>query len=130
KRLGERGAMLAGAASAAMALGWYAFAPTGLFYLIGMPISSLWSLVIPGLQGLMTRRVGAHEQGQLQGANQSLIGIASVIGPLLFGLSFAWAVRHPEYSVSGLPMLLASLTMVACFTLAVWAGRRAERPAS
>ena len=130
KRLGERGAMLAGAASAALALGWYAFAPTGLFYLIGMPISSLWSLVIPGLQGLMTRRVGAHEQGQLQGANQSLIGIASVIGPLLFGLSFAWAVRHPEYSMSGLPMLLASLTMVACFTLAVWAGRRAERPAS
>lgn len=126
-KFGERGTMLAGATSAALALGWYAFAPSGLIYLIGMPISALWGLLIPGLQGLMTRRVGAHEQGQLQGANQSLIGIASVVGPLLFGLSFAWAVRHPAWQLPGLPMLLASLTMFACLSLAIWAGRRAAR---
>jgi DHA1 family tetracycline resistance protein-like MFS transporter len=130
KRFGERGALVAGAVSAAMALGWYSLAPSGLIYLIGMPLSALWGLLIPGLQGLMTRRVGAHEQGQLQGANQSLIGVASVVGPLLFGLSFAWAVRHPEWHVPGLPMMLASLTMVACLLLAIWAGRRAIRPAS
>ena len=127
KRFGERGCMLAGATSAALALFWYSLAPTGLIYLIGMPLSALWGLLIPGLQGLMTRRVGAHEQGQLQGANQVLIGTSSVIGPLLYGLSFAWAIRHPEYSFSGLPMFLASMTMVACFALAVWAGRRARR---
>jgi DHA1 family tetracycline resistance protein-like MFS transporter len=127
KRFGERGALLAGAASAAMALGWYGFAPSGLIYLIGMPISCLWGLLIPGLQGLMTRRVGAAEQGQLQGANQSLIGVASVVGPLLYGLSFAWAVRHPQWHVPGLPMLLASLTMGACLALAIWAERRAVR---
>jgi DHA1 family tetracycline resistance protein-like MFS transporter len=127
KRFGERGCMLLGAGSAALALGWYSFAPTSVIYLIGMPISCLWGLLIPGLQGLMTRRVGAHEQGQLQGANQSLIGVSSVIGPLLYGLSFAWAVRHPELDVPGLPMLLASLTMVACLALAIWAGRRAAR---
>jgi len=130
KRFGERGAMLVGASSACLALGWYSIAPTGWYYVIGMPLSSLWSLLIPGLQGLMTRRVAAHEQGQLQGANQSLIGIASVIGPPLFGLSFAWAVRHPDYSVPGLPMFLASMTMVVCLSLAVWAGRRADRLAA
>lgn len=129
RRFGERGALLIGAACAATALGWYSFASTGLMYMIGMPISSLWSLVIPGLQGIMTRRVAAHEQGQLQGANQSLIGIASVIGPPLFGLSFALVVRHPDWNVTGLPMLLASLTMLACLLLAVWAGRRAASPA-
>jgi DHA1 family tetracycline resistance protein-like MFS transporter len=119
--------MLLGAGSAALALGWYSFAPTSVIYLIGMPISCLWGLLIPGLQGLMTRRVGAYEQGQLQGDNQSLIGVSSVIGPLLYGLSFAWAVRHPELDVPGLPMLLASLTMAACLALAIWAGRRAAR---
>lgn len=126
RKFGERGALLIGAACAAMALGWYSFASTGLMYIVGMPISSLWSLVIPGLQGIMTRRVAAHEQGQLQGANQSLIGIASVVGPPLFGLSFALVVRHPDWNITGLPMLLASLTMVACLLLAVWAGRRAS----
>jgi len=127
QRLGERGCMFAGAASAACALFWYSMAPTGLIYLIGMPLSALWGLLIPGLQGLMTRRVGPTEQGQLQGANQSLIGISSVVGPLLYGLSFAWAVRHPDYSFSGLPMFLASTTMMACLALAFWAARRAER---
>jgi len=127
QRLGERGCMLAGAASAAVALGWYSLAPTGLIYLIGMPLSALWGLLIPGLQGLMTRRVGPTEQGQLQGANQSLIGISSVLGPLLYGLSFAWAIRHPQTSFSGLPMFLASVTMMTCLVLAFWAGRRAQR---
>jgi DHA1 family tetracycline resistance protein-like MFS transporter len=127
QRLGERGCMLAGAASAALALFWYSMAPTGLIYVIGMPLSALWGLLIPGLQGLMTRRVGPAEQGQLQGANQSLIGFASVLGPLLYGLSFAWAIRHPEYSFSGLPMFLASATMMACLALAIWSGRRAAR---
>jgi hypothetical protein len=42
-------------------------------------------------------------------------------------LSFAWAVRHPDYSFSGLPMFLASATMMACLALAFWAARRAER---
>lgn len=127
QRLGERGCMYAGAASAACALFWYSMAPTGLIYLIGMPLSALWGLLIPGLQGLMTRRVGPTEQGQLQGANQSLIGISSMLGPLIYGLSFARAVRHPEYSFSGLPMFLASITMMACLALAIWSGRRAAR---
>ncbi len=37
----------------------------------------------------MSRHVGASEQGQLQGANASLMGIASLIGPAIFTQSFA-----------------------------------------
>jgi DHA1 family tetracycline resistance protein-like MFS transporter len=129
RRFGERAAMAVGAASMAFATGWYAFAPTGFIYLMVMPVSCLNGLLIPGLQGLMTRRVGPMEQGQLQGANQSLMGVASVIGPPLFGLSLAWTVRNPQWHLPGLPMLLASLTMVGCFTLAQWAGRSAARAA-
>jgi len=73
----------------------------------------------------MTRRVGPSEQGQLQGANQSIMGIASVVGPLLYGLSFSWAVRHPQWHIPGLPFLLASLTMAACLIIAILAGRAA-----
>jgi hypothetical protein len=53
--------------------------------------------------------------------------MSSMLGPLIYGLSFAWAVRHPEYSFSGLPMFLASVTMMACLALAIWSGRRAAR---
>ena len=117
RRFGERGAMLIGAAGMAAAWTWYGLAPTSLAYWCGMPISCLGVLMIPGLQGLMTHRVNADEQGQLQGANQSMTGLASVIGPSLFGLSFAWAVRNPAAHAPGLPLLAAGAIMVLCFCL-------------
>ncbi|HEY2178801.1 MAG TPA: TCR/Tet family MFS transporter [Caulobacteraceae bacterium] len=94
KRVGERGAVLIGASVGAIGFLIYALAPTGWAYLIGIPVFALLGLMQPGLQGLMTRRVGPSHQGQLQGANQSLQGIASMFGPSLYGLSFAWLVRH------------------------------------
>lgn len=114
RHMGERGAMITGAAAAALAMAWYGLAPTSLIYLVGLPIGALGGLMIPGLQGMMTRRVAADQQGQLQGANQSLAGLASVIGPSLFGLSFAWTVRHPAAHLPGLPMLAAAVAMAAC----------------
>jgi DHA1 family tetracycline resistance protein-like MFS transporter len=130
RNFGERGALAAGTAASVVGMAWSATAPTGLLYCFGMPINSLSGLLIPGLQGLMTRLVGPTEQGQLQGANQSLMGIASVVGPLIYGLSFAWAVRNPVWNVPGLPLYLASLTMLCCLLLALWAGREAARRAA
>ena len=109
RRFGERGALLIGAGAGAIAMAWYGFAGTTWMWLIAMPISSLSGLMAPGLQGLMTRRVGPTEQGQLQGANQALMGLASVIGPSLFGLSFAWTVR--SQGPLGLPLFLAATAM-------------------
>jgi DHA1 family tetracycline resistance protein-like MFS transporter len=124
-RFGERGALAIGVAAPILGMAWISFAPNGALYVLAMPVNSLSGLAIPGLQGLMTRLVGPTEQGQLQGANQSLMGIASVVGPLIFGLSFAWAVRHAELHIPGLPMMCASAIMACCLALALWAGRQA-----
>jgi DHA1 family tetracycline resistance protein-like MFS transporter len=114
-RIGERGTLLLGALGGAIGFALYGFAPTGWFYIASAPVFALMNLMQPGLQGLMTRRVGPQEQGQLQGANQSLQGIASIVGPLLFGTLFAWAVRHDAtLHAPGLPIFLAAgLLMVA-----------------
>jgi DHA1 family tetracycline resistance protein-like MFS transporter len=112
-RIGERNTLLLGALGGAIGFGLYGFAPTGWAYLAAAPIFALMNLMQPGLQGLMTRRVGPQEQGQLQGANQSLQGIASIIGPLVFGTLFAWAVRHDAtLHTPGLPIYLASSLLV------------------
>ncbi|MEI9996436.1 MAG: TCR/Tet family MFS transporter [Rhizomicrobium sp.] len=126
RRFGERACLITGAALPIIGLSWVAYAPNGWLYLIGVPFNAFWQLLVPGLQGLMTRRVGPSEQGQLQGANQSIMGMASIVGPLLYGLSFAWAVRHPQWHVPGLPFLLAALTMAACLGIAIWSGRAAR----
>ena len=81
------------------------------------------SFLQPGLQGLMTRRVGPQAQGQLQGANQSLQGIASVIGPMIIGLTFAWEVRDDAaLHMPGLPIFIAAGLLVCAFLLAVRVG--------
>ena len=124
KRFGERGALLAGAVASVFGFTWYGLAPTGWIYLAGMPISCLTGLLIPGLQGLMTRRVSPTEQGQLQGANQSLAGLASMIGPSIFGYSFSWAVRHPALNLPGVGMLEGAVASALCVVLALMAARR------
>jgi len=127
KRVGERGALLTGLFCGALGFAVFAAAPTSLFYWMGMPIFALMGLVQPGIQGLMTRRVAPHEQGQLQGANSAAIGIAAIFGPAIFGLTFAWSLRHEQVlHAPGLAVALASAFMVAAFVLAL----RVARPYS
>ena len=123
-RVGERGAVLIGALSGAAGFAIYGFAPTGWMYLMGAPIFAFMGLLQPGLMGLMSRRVGPSEQGQLQGANQSLQGISSMAGPAIFGTVFAWAITHDaSLHMPGLPIYLAAGLMVAAFFLALRTAR-------
>ncbi|HZZ89524.1 MAG TPA: TCR/Tet family MFS transporter [Caulobacteraceae bacterium] len=126
RRIGERGALLLGAACGTIAMTIGGLAPTGPLYFCGMPFGALSGFMAAGLMGLMTQRVGPSEQGRLQGANQSLQGIASIIGPPLFGLSFAWALRHDSVlHQPGLPVLIAAGLSALCLLL----GLRYARPA-
>jgi len=50
---------------------------------------ALWGFAMPSAQALMTRHVGVSEQGQLQGANASLMSLAGILGPVLFTQIFA-----------------------------------------
>ncbi|MCA3758528.1 MAG: hypothetical protein IM669_13515 [Phenylobacterium sp.] len=78
----------------------------------------------------MSRRVGPEAQGRLQGANQSLTGIATIIGPFLFGGSFAFALRHEQLSAwPGIPILIASGLMFVAFAVAWRYGRPEPQPA-
>jgi len=81
KRIGERAALLLGLLCGAVGFAVYGAAPTGTLFLAGVPVVALWGLAGAASQGLMTRRVGASEQGQLQGANGSVRGITELIGP-------------------------------------------------
>jgi DHA1 family tetracycline resistance protein-like MFS transporter len=123
-RIGERRAVMLGAAAGVAGFVWYGWAPTGWLYLMGAPIFAFIGFMMPGLQGLMTRRLPPHEQGQLQGANQSLQGIAAVIGPPVFGLVFAWSVRQDAVlHAPGLAIYLAAAMLAGAFALAYGVAR-------
>jgi DHA1 family tetracycline resistance protein-like MFS transporter len=119
RRIGERNAVLLGAAAGVLGFIWYGWAPTGMLYLLAVPVFAFTGFLMPGLQGLMTRSVAPHEQGQLQGANQSLMGIASILGPLLFGTVFAWSIRNEAFNMPGLAIFLSAGLLVLAFILAL-----------
>src|SRR5881398_2774807 len=119
RRLGEPRALLTGLACGALAFVVYGLAPNGVVFLLGIAPGSLYGLVYPSLQGLMSRRVGPDEQGQLQGALGSLMGIAGVIAPVLFTQVFAAAIGpFRGVGLPGAPFLLAALLLVVAMAVA------------
>jgi MFS transporter, DHA1 family, tetracycline resistance protein len=118
-RFGERRALFAGLLCGCAGYAIYGLAPVGIAFLSAMPVFAFMGLVGPSAQGLMTRHVGPSEQGQLQGANSSIIGITGLIGPGLFTLTFASFIgSHRDWRLPGAPFLLAALLMVMAMVLA------------
>lgn len=115
RRLGERGALRVGLAAGALGFAIYGFAPTPLAYWMGLPVFALTGLIQPGVMGLMTRKVEGNEQGQLQGATSSIMGVTGLIGPGLFTTVFAWSIADAH--MPGIAVLLAAVFMVAALAV-------------
>ncbi len=114
--LGERRAMATGFLCGAAGMSIYALAPTGRVFLCGLPFTALYGLATPSLQSVMTSRVSAKEQGQLQGAIGSMNGVANMIAPVLFTSVFAQAIDpFGAWRVVGAPFFLASALLVGAF---------------
>lgn len=119
--LKERGAVTVGLACGAVGFAIYGLAPTGAWFWVGIPVMAIWGIATPSLQSIMTGLVAPTEQGRLQGALSSLMGLASLIGPILFTEVFATSVGAHENAAawSGSPFLLSAL-MVAIATAMAW----------
>jgi MFS transporter, DHA1 family, tetracycline resistance protein len=130
KRLGERRTLMIGLVFGVIGFLWFGLAATGREFWAAIPIMAFWGLWSPALQGLMTRRVGPTEQGRLQGANASLQGVAGLIGPALFTLSFAYAIDAAHgLHLPGVPFLIAALLLLAGGVIGWQASRGETAPA-
>ena len=126
RRLGERRVLLTGLACGAIGFFAYGLAPTGALFLAAVPVVALWGLASPAAQGLMTRHIDPTEQGALQGAAGSIMGVATMIGPALFAGTFAYFIgAGTRWHVPGAAFMLASLLLAAG---AFVAARTTSRP--
>jgi DHA1 family tetracycline resistance protein-like MFS transporter len=125
KRLGERRALLLGLACASAGLTWYGIAWQGALAWIGVPIAAFWGLFNATSQSLMSQRVSASEQGQLQGAASSITAFAGIIGPVMFANVFARSIDPVRgFDLPGLGFWLAGFLLLAAFLLAGFLTRR------
>jgi len=125
--LGERRALLTGLFFASAGFFIHGLAWSTWIFLGAILVNSLWSLAGPTSQALMTRRVSSFEQGELQGAIASLRGVAMLIGPGMFSLTFAFFIA-PEHRLPGAPWYLAAL-LLAVSLLIAWSVAGDEAPA-
>lgn len=114
---GERRTMILGLSGGALGFFIQGIASSPPVYILGVVTMCIWGFFNPALQGSMTRLVRQNEQGQLQGANSSLMGIANMIGPLIFAYVFATFIAHREWHVPGAAFLLSATLLTAGMVL-------------
>jgi len=126
---GERRALLLGLACGFAGFTIYGVAPTGMAFLMGMPVMALWALAMPSTQALVTRQVGPEAQGRIQGALSSLSSLAGIVGPALYTAIFGWFIGpHAPLHLPGAPFLLAAMLLLASLLVA-WRYARPPAPA-
>jgi MFS transporter, DHA1 family, tetracycline resistance protein len=131
--LGERRAVLVGLVAGTVAYALYGLAASGAWFLAAIPFHALTGLYSAACQALMTQRVAPGEQGQLQGANSSVLGLTGLVGPLLFGVAFARGIAPPAsggVTFPGAPFVMAALLTAAAFLIALKAARSAPAAAA
>lgn len=119
-RLGDRRTMVVGLVLGAFGILGMGLAPTGWLFIAALVPNALWSLALPTIQSLMTRLVSEREQGQLQGANNSVASVAGVISPLFFGAVYGVSV----VAMPGLVFVIAAVVLLGGAAIGHFAGRK------
>ncbi len=120
-KLGQERSIVTGLLFYAIGLTLIAFATQGWqMYLFMIPYC-LGGISGPALQGLITSKVEANEQGELQGGLNSLVSITTVIGPLLMSSLFAHFTNPKTSSIyfPGAPYLLGAILMLTSTFIAI-----------
>ena len=109
KRFGERRTLYIGQFFGAAGMFVAGIARSGAALFASIPVISLWNISMPAAQSMMTHRVSEREQGELQGALQSMRSITFIIGPIMFLRVFSWFI-DPKHSfhIPGAPYYLAA----------------------
>jgi DHA1 family tetracycline resistance protein-like MFS transporter len=82
---------------------------------------ALWGVSGAATQALITRLVSAEQQGQLQGATNSVQSVSQLLGPFLFTLTFAHFIDpQTALKLPGAPFLLASALVALALAIAMW----------
>jgi DHA1 family tetracycline resistance protein-like MFS transporter len=119
RRFGERRALLLGLGCGAVGFLIYGAAPTGPLFWLGIPVMALWGVAGAATQALTTQLVAPDQQGQLQGATNSVQSVSQLVGPFLFTLTFAYFIgNQAPLKLPGAPFLLAALLMLLALLIA------------
>jgi DHA1 family tetracycline resistance protein-like MFS transporter len=114
KRFGQRAVVAGGFALGAIGFLMYALAPSGLAFVFALPLTGLWAIAGPPVQG------------QLQGAIASMRSISLIVGPPFFAFVFTLVSSRGISTLTGLPWVFGAMLLLAAIALVLPALRSDE----
>lgn len=113
KRFGERLCALMALATSATGYALYAANPYGWAVFVIMTVTALGALGGPALSAMMSRRVSADMQGELQGFIASVTALTAIAAPLIFNPTLAYfsGADAPVY-FPGAPWVISALLAI------------------
>jgi MFS transporter, DHA1 family, tetracycline resistance protein len=123
-KLGERGAMTLGMIGGAIGYAMFGFSKTGLLFWLGIPMLNIMAFTWPAAQSILSRQTSPSEQGQLQGAINSLRGISGLVGPGIFTYIFSRSIGADAIlHLPGAPFYTAAAMLILALLIAQRAAR-------
>ncbi len=124
-RLGETGTAFWGFVVSIAGLVVFGLATEGWMIYAVIPFTGLGALITPALTALMSRRVPADAQGELQGALSGVLGVTLIISPVLMTQIFGHftSAAAPVY-LPGAPFLGAAVLMALALVPFTYGVRR------
>ncbi len=117
-RLGERGAVFLGFSIEILSFLLIALIPNGLIVLALTPLSALGGIAGPALQAILSHRVAANQQGELQGLLSSIGSLGMILSPLIMTQTFAFfSSPAAPLHLPGAPFLLSALMIGTCILI-------------
>ncbi len=119
-KIGQKNSVYVGLLLYVVGFVLFAFASKGWMMFAFMIPYGLGGIAGPAIQGIMSNRVPANEQGELQGGMTSMMSVTSIIGPLLMtGLFAHFTAKESSIYFPGAPFLMgAVLTVISIFLAA------------
>jgi DHA1 family tetracycline resistance protein-like MFS transporter len=127
--LGERGAITLGLLGGAVGYFIFGASRTGFLFWLGIPFLNMLSFAWPAMQSVLSHKGSPSEQGPLQGALNSLRGIAGLLGPGLFTFIFSKSIGPNAFFHSpGIPFYAAAVILLVALIIAQRADNALRNP--
>jgi len=123
-KFGEKKTILTGMTIATIAYVCYGLAHAGWMVYLILCFGALGGVTMPTVQSVVSRQVGADEQGRLQGALMSLASVTGILGPLILTSLFSYFIQpNAPAHLPGMPYFFSAVLVLA----ALFAMRHALR---
>jgi MFS transporter, DHA1 family, tetracycline resistance protein len=119
KVLGEKKAVYFGLSFYVIGFVLFSMATKGWMMFAFMLPYALGGIAGPAIQGIVSAKVPANEQGELQGALTSLMSLTSIVGPILMTTLFAFfTVANAPIYFPGAPFMMGAVLTVFSLLIA------------